>query len=706
MDARAAGARLSRVSTLARAAGLVLCLCASAPLRAAPRADELGTWLERAAGPDADERERAQRWLATNLAARDLERVAAAVESGDTELELRLVHAIGSQARLLDLAVALALRAEPRAAELGREALREAILEWDARADEPFAPASDWYAELERRLDERLSVEAETWARGPEALFELLAHAQGGTPPLVCDPRLARGVSAAPARAHEGQLADLLLATAAEHELLALAAGFDAGEPRGRVWICLVPRGAKGGLAPLELVAGWITAVGDAARADAERRASARALAACGWPAALALLERRWLAGDDASFEGVLLAAGRGARRAGRASAPARSTASCARSLRSSTLHGLGVGERLAALHPRRATSARRRIAPARSRAPRCGGSVRARRHAAGTAGARGLRRRRRARALAAAVRARGVRRERARRALRDRRRAGAARRARAAGHRGAARARGARDGRAAPAARRRRGRAGRLGRHARAAGRARASLGAPARAVLARGLGRARPARVDAGRGARGVLLELAWRAGARGGAHGRALLAERRARGARGAAHGPVGARARRAPSAARALVDALVPRRATSARERLCAATLLAGLAPREGEARALEGWLAAGPTNGLQALALATQAAGAHGAEVRARLLELLGAKLPVDERVEPLLAAARTLAAAGAGAELEAFVAAGRERTRTLRDLELRARLRPDRWPPPALAPVRALESGERELEHW
>jgi hypothetical protein len=46
---------------------------------------------------------------------------------------------------------------------------------------------------------------------------------------------------------------------------------------------------------------------------EARRRAgAARALATCGWSAPLEWLERRWLAGDGAALEGVLLAASRG----------------------------------------------------------------------------------------------------------------------------------------------------------------------------------------------------------------------------------------------------------------------------------------------------------------------------------------------------------------------------------------------------------
>lgn len=707
MDARGECARLSRVSARMLVSLLVLVGVLGTPREASARArtpirvlregeDELERWLARAAGRDWTERARAQRWLAAHLSSADVERVARAVAAGDAELAARLVQALGREPRLFELCARLALRPEPAAARLGREALREAILEWDARAEEPFASVAEWFPPLRQRWSAGFSAEAATWARGPALLLDLLARVSNG-PALVADPALA---PRAPSRAHEGSAPELLLAAAAEEELAALATPALAESGRGAQWIVLLPRGPQSAPTPLELVTRWITTLADESRAIDERAACARALASSEWPEVLGWLERRWLAGDAAALDGLLLAAGRGA-----------AVAALADPVRQRAL----IGE-LGAL-AEQADDSRAGQDPAQAlRAARRASAIARALGAAGPCARDGTRLD--ALALEGFERA-GARERWLRLALLEA--LGSAPPSARETIDGLIAARETPPALRVQALRTRAALA--LDTPAPALGGAAAELlewaDTPARLAELVALVRRTQTPWPAGwtelgaRAAslppavRGALFELALRADVREAAldQARALLADR-------------------APAALAALREALAavhldaPERALSAleicdeaaddagRERLCAAALLAGLAPRAQEMRALERWLAEGPANGAQALALATQAAGPHASEVRARLVELLGAKLGVDERVEPLFAAARVLAASAWGAGLEALVAAAREKSRTSRDLELRARLRPDRWPPPPLAPLRALEQEQRELERW
>src|SRR5258707_13937247 len=84
--------------------------------------------------------------------------------------------------------------------------------------------------------------------------------------------------------------------------------------------------------------------------APAERAVNARALAATGWPAALAFLERRWIEGDEPALEGLLLAAGRG-RVAPALQEPQRQRALYAR-LAAAELDGSTLARALAAAGP------------------------------------------------------------------------------------------------------------------------------------------------------------------------------------------------------------------------------------------------------------------------------------------------------------------------------------------------------------------
>ncbi len=627
----------------------LLCLCLAA------FDGELATWLERAGASDWTERARAQRWLATHLEAGDAAAVAARVASPDAELRARIARSIGGEPRLVELAASLALRPEPGAAEVGREALREQILAFDPGAEAAQGEALDWLGELRLRAPERLGLPAELRAGPPGRLLDLLARELPEAPPLVLDPRVRDVRSPAAATEFAGKLPELLLQCAAERELHVRGFGFGPGED-GRQWILLGPAQAAGSNAA-ELLGSWILGAANPAIAPAERAADARALAATGWPAALAFLERRWIAGDEALQEpqrqGALYARLAAAELDGstlaRALAAAGPLSRTGEPLGPLALEGFdraGPRERwlrLAALEgqgrafPEALAAADAVLAAPASPAPLVVEALRLRATLAGAAAlphapadpqalldwAGDARRRAELRALWSGL-----------------------------------------------------------------------ALGWPAQWNSMQGRGSALPSET------RGLLLVLAWQSNAREPAlaYARELFADRSSRAfdALCAALADLGARA---------LADAL-PSGTEPEASHACAAALLSGLAPSAADEARIARWLSAGPQTGEELLALASQAAAGRGAEVRAKLVELLGSAFTLEERVSALDRAARELEEQGAGAELESFATAARGRARGLAQAELRARLRPGRWPEPLRGPVRDLGRDERELERW
>jgi len=648
---------------------------------------ELAGWLERAGSADWVERERAQRWLATHLEPADAAVVAARAASGDAEVRERLARAIGGEARLVELAAGLALRPEPGAAQLGREALREQILSFDAGADATGGDSIDWLYELRLSAPARLALPAQVHSAAPGEFLDLCARRAPGAVALVLDPRVRDARSRVQAGELAGTLPELLLQFAAERELRVLGFGFGPQE-EGRDWILLAPQNAPAA-SGVELLSAWTLGAADPSREANERAADARALAASGWPAGLALLESRWKLGESFALDGLVLAAGRG-RVAPALQEPARQRALYA------SLAALVADEKDGAALAR---------ASAIARALAAAGPLSRRGDALGPLALEGFARasareqwlrlsvlegqgRPFAEALAAADAVL------------------AARASPAALLMQALRLRAALVGAASAAA---------LPADARAllewAGdeRRRAELralwlglglGWPAAWNGLEALGSALPAE------ARGLLLELAWLAGAKEPAllHARALASERTPR-AFEALIAALADLATRSPEAARALADAL-PAESEPEASHACTAALLAGLALSARDEARLSRWLSAGPESGEELLALASQAAGARGAEVRAKLLERLDAPFEPNERFQALERAAQELAQAGLRSELESFATAARERARALGNAELRGRLRAGRWPQPAAGTALDLARDERELERW
>jgi hypothetical protein len=281
-------------------------------------------WLADLSAPRAVDRSRAQRALAARLEERDLERVRASARAGSAEVRRRLESALASSDRHLDLAVDLSRDAAGEVSEIGRDALREMLARWSPGYSDPPVDRGEVRAKLREKSERILAIDPEP---GDLAIvLDALARAAEGAPPLVLDPSIAASESRA-FRSNsdlEGPFERVLDGFARAYGVGFVGFAFDAelGDA-ARPWILVTTRADDGGGSAVDRITGWLADVASggerasgAAPSPAEvvkRAASARALAALDWPAALDWLEERWRESrDPAALAGVLLAAGRG----------------------------------------------------------------------------------------------------------------------------------------------------------------------------------------------------------------------------------------------------------------------------------------------------------------------------------------------------------------------------------------------------------
>lgn len=268
------------------------------------------------------ERADAERWLSANLDARDFALVAEATTRGSLEARARLVHALGSDQRHFDLALLLSLDREPGVRRMGREALERQAGSWFGPAVISGQARSDAALELELygRFAGRFSVRP--LEHDLDELLDLLARlAPPARATALRDGGLALAVDsvlyadppdsalrAASQALLEGSFDELLFDALEGRGVRMQGFGFDGPHP----WLCVLHAPDAGDATALEHIWRWCREVGE--YGDRPRGAgAARALAACGWPAPLAWLERRWLATRDRNaLAGLLTAASRG----------------------------------------------------------------------------------------------------------------------------------------------------------------------------------------------------------------------------------------------------------------------------------------------------------------------------------------------------------------------------------------------------------
>ena len=278
--------------------------------------------LAQLSAPRAEERLAAERWLATHLDPVDFPLLAEAAGKAELEVQRRLERALGGDDRHFALAAQLAREYEPGPRELGERALEKMAARWWG-AERALDPVP-WRSVLEALFGRS----PQTWSLMPAAapLEEVLDRIarlaavevvldEGSDPPaIVLDPLLYEEPWEPPpeperrAREVAGDLAELLSGAAGAQGASFIGFGLDGPHP----WILVLEPGDAGRLGGIELCVRWARETLE--YPDAPRgRGAARALAATGWPAALAWLEERWLeARDRNAHSALLLAAGRG----------------------------------------------------------------------------------------------------------------------------------------------------------------------------------------------------------------------------------------------------------------------------------------------------------------------------------------------------------------------------------------------------------
>jgi hypothetical protein len=263
--------------------------------------------MERLASDSADERRRAERWLATNLETGDYPELARAAQRGDAEVRRRLRAALAAEDRHLGLACLLLSEPHAELVAVGAAAFEELVLRWCPGADEAPADRAAVLRVLARHETTRYALEASV--EPPAHTLERLDRLGDLALPLVVAPELRERADQTQA-ATEGTGARLLAELA---PTLVGVGDFSEEDPGPSAWMAVSTLGAATGGDAITWLRVWCRRVQAATEPDAQAAAAARALAATAWPAALAWLEERWLERrDENALSGLMYAAERG----------------------------------------------------------------------------------------------------------------------------------------------------------------------------------------------------------------------------------------------------------------------------------------------------------------------------------------------------------------------------------------------------------
>ncbi len=287
--------------------------------------EDARTRLEALSSPVAAERVAAEHWLAERLSPQDYPLVAGFLPGADAEAQARLAQAVGASDAHLGLAALLSSDDAPNVRRAGEQALRRMLARWDGAAPAEALEGERVWEELRGRFEGLFALEL--GAADLDEQLELLAReapvfvAEGGVTrrmALALDPVLFEALARARAEAggaprragqwREGSLEALLRALADSGKASVRAFGLEGDAPW--LWVHSMPADATSGA--VELVRSWCRGV-LLGRERTRGEAAARALAQCGWPAAVPWLAQLWLErGDVNALSGVLVAAGRG----------------------------------------------------------------------------------------------------------------------------------------------------------------------------------------------------------------------------------------------------------------------------------------------------------------------------------------------------------------------------------------------------------
>ncbi len=279
---------------------------------------EFSRRLQDLAAADGAQRAQAERWLAANL---DLARypvLAEAVLGGEAETARRVANAIGSDGAHFSLAMLFLDEREPRLQEVGRGAVRRILMRWNRDVDKKGLQGP----RLEERYDQMTRLQAsDVVLCDPAAPLEVTLARMGRSAAfpfgIVLDPfaRSRRAPSTIRAEPWRGTWREVLDEVVNDHGLALEAFGLDEpspGQPVPQGFLRITSARELDKSRGSDLLLRWCSLLSEPG--DLERRvAAARALAASGWPDALAWMEERWSTdGDAASFEGLMLAAAEG----------------------------------------------------------------------------------------------------------------------------------------------------------------------------------------------------------------------------------------------------------------------------------------------------------------------------------------------------------------------------------------------------------
>jgi hypothetical protein len=269
----------------------------------------------------ASERLEAERWLAVNLRPEHLALAAETARSGGAEERTRLARALGSDERHFALALLFAADSDSDVARIGEEAFGALAARWFGDELEPWS-TERVVREIAGRSRGIVSL-APASDTGDESIERLARHAPTFHTDRARDVELGLAVEPAlyadilagkvPSRAEAGVVREGPFELVLAQLLVDLRVGFEGHGMTAEHPVLRIGWAADlGQRTTAQVVLDWCR---DLDRYPDRPRGvgAARALAGCGWPAALAWLERRWLdLGDRNAFEGLLLAAGRG----------------------------------------------------------------------------------------------------------------------------------------------------------------------------------------------------------------------------------------------------------------------------------------------------------------------------------------------------------------------------------------------------------
>jgi hypothetical protein len=289
-------------------------LLAAALAAASGTTDEFGQRLVQLGSPLADERAAAERWLEAHLEPERYADVAAAALAGDAEVRGRLQRVLGSDARHLDLALALCAEKEPDLARLGRESVRAGL----AR----HAPALGELAVRGKNLEELL---ARTATLSPPRFLRLDGRLslQEMVEQLELVGELPLGLTIDGQAATRALRREDLVFTGPWNELLLTLSGalgltveshglaLESAQPDPEGAFVHIRGEADASSTGIERLAGWLVELATSADEPARVRAALN-LGSSGFAPALVWMDRRARAGDRAALEGLLRAGARG----------------------------------------------------------------------------------------------------------------------------------------------------------------------------------------------------------------------------------------------------------------------------------------------------------------------------------------------------------------------------------------------------------